>query len=53
VIALLHQQLLRVQQKMKHYADKKRTFREFVVDDMVFLKLQPYIQNSVALRSNQ
>jgi hypothetical protein len=38
---------------MKHYADKKRTFREFAVDDLVFLKLQPYIQNSVALRSNQ
>lgn len=38
---------------MKSYADKKRTFCEFAVDDLVFLKLQPYIQNSVALRSNQ
>jgi hypothetical protein len=53
VLSLLRQQLLRVQQKMKHYADKKRTFREFAVDDMVFLKLQPYIQNSVALCSNE
>jgi hypothetical protein len=38
---------------MKSAADKKRSFREFAVDDLVFLKLQPYIQNSVALRSNQ
>jgi hypothetical protein len=38
---------------MKHYADKKCTFREFAVDDMVFLKLQSYIQKSVALCSNQ
>jgi transposase InsO family protein len=53
VLALLRQQLLRVQQKMKSAADKKRSFREFAVDDLVFLKLQPYIQNSVALRSNQ
>jgi hypothetical protein len=43
VLALLRQQLLRVQHKMKVSADKKRTFREFAVDDMVFLKLQPYI----------
>jgi hypothetical protein len=50
---LLRQQLLRVQQKMKASADKTRIFREFVVDDLVFLKLQPYIQNSVAMRTNQ
>jgi hypothetical protein len=42
---LLCQQLLQVQQKMKASADKTRIFREFVVDDLVFLKLQPYIQN--------
>jgi hypothetical protein len=53
ILALLHQQLLRVQQKMKSAADKKRSFCEFAVDDLVFLKLQPYIQNSVAIRSNQ
>jgi transposase InsO family protein len=53
VTELLRQQLLRVQHKMKASADKKRLFREFVVNDMVFLKLQPYIQNSVVLRSNQ
>lgn len=53
VLELLRQQLLRVQHKMKVSADKKRTFREFAVGDQVFLKLQPYIQNSVAVRSNQ
>lgn len=50
---LLRQQLIRVQNKMKVSADKTRIFREFEVNDLVFLKLQPYIQNSVALRSNQ
>jgi hypothetical protein len=43
ILDLLQKQLLRVQQKKKHYADKKHTFREFVVDGLVFLKLQPYI----------
>jgi hypothetical protein len=38
---------------MKSTADKKCSFHEFAVDDLMFLKLQPYIQNSVALRSNQ
>lgn len=37
---------------MKKYADKNRTFREFKQGDMVFLKLQPYIQASVAPRVN-
>ena len=38
---------------MKSQADKHRTEREFEVGDMVYLKLQPYIQTSVAPRSNQ
>lgn len=45
---LLRHHLLRAQQIMKKQADKNRTFREFQVGDMVFLKLQPYIQASVA-----
>ncbi|KAJ1295626.1 hypothetical protein BS78_01G237700 [Paspalum vaginatum] len=40
------------QQRMKQQADKKRSERTFKVGDMVFLKLQPYIQSSVAARSN-
>jgi hypothetical protein len=38
---------------MKAQADAKRTEREFQVNDMVYLKLQPHIQSSVASRSNQ
>jgi hypothetical protein len=47
---LLRAQLLRAQQRMKTYADKNRTEREFVVGDQVLLKLQPYAQQSVVNR---
>jgi ribosomal protein L21E len=50
--ALLQQQLLRAQQRMKNQEDKSRTEREFAVGDMVYMKLQPYAQTSVARRSN-
>lgn len=50
---LLKQQLIRAQQRMKHQADKHRTEREFAVGEQVFLKLQPYIQTSVARRPHQ
>ncbi|KAK1608406.1 hypothetical protein QYE76_032079 [Lolium multiflorum] len=36
---LLRQQLIRVQNKMKASADKKRSFREFQVDDLVPFKV--------------
>ncbi|WVZ89541.1 hypothetical protein U9M48_035925 [Paspalum notatum var. saurae] len=49
---LLQQQLVRVQQRMKHQADKKRIERVFEVGDHVWLKLQLYVQMSVARRSN-
>uniref|UniRef100_A0A0A9HE32 Tf2-1-like SH3-like domain-containing protein n=1 Tax=Arundo donax TaxID=35708 RepID=A0A0A9HE32_ARUDO len=49
---LLHQHLLRAQQRMKDQADKHRTEYSFEVGDMVYLKLQPYVQSSVATRSN-
>jgi hypothetical protein len=49
---LLRQQLVRVQQRMKLQADKHRTERSFDVGDQVWLKLQPYIQTTVAPRAN-
>lgn len=50
---MLSQRLHRVQQRMKHQADKHRSKREFAVGDFVYLKLQPYIQTFVASRVNQ
>lgn len=47
---LIQQQLLRAQQRMKHQADEKRSERTFPEGDMVFLKLQPYVQSSLAPR---
>lgn len=38
---------------MKHQADKKRAERVFQVGDWVYLKLQPYVQTSVAQRPSQ
>jgi len=48
----LKKQLETTRHKMKQLADKKRTKREFAEGDWVFLKLQPYKQNSVAVRKN-
>lgn len=53
VTALVQQQLLRAQTRMKHQADKRRTERIFEVGDKVWLKLQPYAQSSLVSRINQ
>jgi hypothetical protein len=37
---------------MKRHADNGRSERVFAVDDHVYLKLQPYVQSSMAPRSN-
>jgi len=50
---LIKQQLIRAQQRMKAQADKNRTEREFEEGDSVFLKLQPYVQSSIASRNHQ
>jgi hypothetical protein len=50
---LLQQQLIRVQIRQKHQADKLRTERQFQVGQLVFVKLQPYVQASLAQRVNQ
>ena len=49
---IFRQYLVRAKQIMKAQADKNRSVREFQVGDQVFLKLQPYIQTSVARRAN-
>ena len=42
--------LAKAQQRMKYFADQHRSEREFSVGDWVFLKLQPYRQQTVAVR---
>lgn len=46
------QQLIKAQECMKWYSDKKITDMSFMVNDEVFLKLQPYRQQSVNERRN-
>jgi hypothetical protein len=49
---LVKQHLGRAKERMKKQANKNRSERKFKVGDMVFLKLQPYVQSSLAHRSN-
>jgi hypothetical protein len=49
---LLQLHLHRAQQRMKTQADKRRSERSFVIGDRAYLKLQPYVQMSVAKRAN-
>ncbi|CAL5346186.1 unnamed protein product [Camellia sinensis] len=52
IIKTLREHLTQAQQRMKHYADKGRSEREFDIGDWVFLRLQPYKQTTVALQRN-
>jgi hypothetical protein len=49
---VISQHLLHAQQRMKSQADKKRSERTFQIGEMVYLKLQPYVQASLAPRAN-
>lgn len=42
--------LVKAQQGMKNLADRKRGEEEFHKGDMVYLKLNPYLQKSLAKR---
>ena len=44
---------MKAQARMKQYADKGRSDRQFQVGDLVYLKLQPYQQVSVSQRKNK
>ncbi|KFK29256.1 hypothetical protein AALP_AA7G109500 [Arabis alpina] len=52
MIRVLQQQILRTQHFMKQQADSHRREVEFEVRDLVFLKIRPYRQKSLARRSN-
>jgi hypothetical protein len=49
---LLKQHLEHARMRMKHQADENRTERTFAVGDSVYLKLQPYVQSSIAPRAH-
>jgi len=53
ILTQLKANLLKAQQNMKRNAHKKRRQIEFKEGDMVFVKLQPYRQNSLALRKKK
>ncbi|KFK22601.1 hypothetical protein AALP_AAs54367U000800 [Arabis alpina] len=52
-VAACQQQLLKTQQIMKQQADNHRREVEFAVGDMVFLKIRPYRQKTLARRANE
>lgn len=53
VLSSLKEHLEKAQNRMKFFADRKRSDREFQVGDWVYLKLQPYKQQSVAIRNSR
>jgi len=52
IICILRANLQLAQDRMKKFADIKRTERSFDVGDLVYLRLQPYKQQSVVQRRN-
>ncbi|KAG7585180.1 Ribonuclease H-like superfamily [Arabidopsis thaliana x Arabidopsis arenosa] len=53
MILILKFHLMRAQHRMKQFTDKHRTGRYFEIGDLVYVKLQPYRQGSVVVRTNQ
>jgi len=51
--SLIQHQLAHAKNKMKLQADKHRTEHSFEIGTWVYVKLQPYVQCSVAARANQ
>lgn len=51
ILQLLKDHLTKAQSRMKFFADQQRSEREFAPGDWVYLKLQPYKQQSIAIRA--
>ncbi|KAM0035631.1 putative nucleotidyltransferase, Ribonuclease H [Helianthus debilis subsp. tardiflorus] len=49
MVATLKQSLEKARNRMKQFADRKRSERSFNVGDWVYLKLQPYVQTSLRI----
>ena len=52
MLKLIKFHMKRAQDRMKQLADKHRSERQFSVGDMIYVKLHPYRQISVAAKSN-
>ena len=52
MLSKLKQNLKAAQNRMKQFADKNRTERQFTVGDMVYLKMQPYRETALGLRKS-
>jgi hypothetical protein len=50
---VIRQHLARAKERMKKQADKHRSERHFQVGDLVLVKIQPYVQSTLAPRANQ
>jgi hypothetical protein len=50
---VIRQHLNRAKQRMKKQADMHRSERQFQLNELVYVKIQPYVQSSLAQRSNQ
>ena len=53
MLASVRHHLHRAQQRMKVQADKRRSDHQFNIGDYVYLKLQPYVQTSLAPCAHQ
>jgi hypothetical protein len=52
IITRLKENLAQAQSRIKKYADLKRSERQFLVGDMVYLKLQPFRFHAFGVHAN-
>lgn len=52
MLARLKENLAKAQTRIKKFADRLRSERQFELGDMVYLKMQPYRQNAFGLRGS-